>query len=122
MVFDRQTFLQLGEGNPERLRRLVDAFSSSAKRTLDDLASALTESNAEVAGQLGHKLKSGARWMGALQLATLAEELEQSVPSDRIGTGKALQSELMRQYTNALRQMELFLSNLKALQEGDTKP
>lgn len=106
-IFDNEAFIRLAEGNPERARRLADAFATSARRTLDELDEAMAQQNAEMVGRLGHKLKSSAYWVGAIVLGDMARCLEDMGPGQRIEACRRLQPELQMHVDYVLREMQI---------------
>ena len=82
--FDRATFLAMAPGSikdPSRLARLAAAYEKSTRNSLANLASAIEQSNLNQTREVGHKLKSGSTWFGALALGLIGEQLE-NLPND----------------------------------------
>ena len=82
--FDRATFLAMAPGSikdPSRLARLAAAYEKSTRNSLANLASAIEQSNLNQTREIGHKLKSGSAWFGALALGLIGEQLE-NLPDD----------------------------------------
>ena len=82
--FDRATFLAMAPGSikdPCRLARLAAAYEKSTRNSLVNLASAIEQKNLAKTREIGHKLKSGSTWFGALALGLIGEKLE-NLPND----------------------------------------
>lgn len=65
----------------DRLQRLATAYEKSTRGSLAKLAIAIEQGNLEQSREIGHKLKSGSNWFGALALGLLGEQLE-TLPND----------------------------------------
>lgn len=76
IVLAAGTLAELAGGQPARMRKYATAFLDSAHKTLEGLEEALSIGDIEAVSGLGHKLKSGARWVGAIGMGDLAQELE----------------------------------------------
>jgi len=63
-------------GNPAKMRKYALLFSESAQRTMGQIEEALAQGDMARAGDLGHRLKSSARAIGAMGFANLCEALE----------------------------------------------
>lgn len=58
------------------INELIDTFLEDAPRLLEEIRSALAAHNADTFRRAAHSMKSNAATFGAIQLATLAKELE----------------------------------------------
>ena len=75
-VLDMAVLDALTGGRADRLRKFATSFLASAENTIGALEAAVAENRIEPVSALGHKLKSAARWMGAMAMGELAEQLE----------------------------------------------
>jgi CheY-like chemotaxis protein/HPt (histidine-containing phosphotransfer) domain-containing protein len=83
-AWDGLALTRMVGNNPQSQQRLLQKFHSSAAQTMLEIAAAVQAQDWLAVARLGHKLKSPARSVGALQLAALSDALEQA--------GKALQA------------------------------
>jgi HPt (histidine-containing phosphotransfer) domain-containing protein len=60
-----------------KLRRFAALFVANAQSTLDEIAQALAEGDAQTVRELGHRLKSSSRAVGAQAFAELCQALDQ---------------------------------------------
>ena len=79
--FDQTIFLAMAPNEPKRIIRLAAAYERSTRDSLDKLASAIEQADLIRTREIGHKLKSGSKWFGALALGALGEQLEK-LPDD----------------------------------------
>jgi len=63
-------------GNPDKMRKYANMFLESARDGLADLADAASRDDFTRMADLGHRLKSSARAVGAMRFAQLCEQLE----------------------------------------------
>lgn len=75
-AIDMKILIELTSGRPAMMRKFASTFLESTEATVISLREALNEENADQVRALGHKLKSAARWVGAMQLGELAEQTE----------------------------------------------
>jgi PAS domain S-box-containing protein len=64
------------QGDPEKLRHFAYRFTASAQANLLDIQKAMEQKNWSALAGLGHRCKSSARAVGAVQFAALCEVLE----------------------------------------------
>lgn len=91
-MLDPAALLALTHGDGARTQKLVMLFQSSATESLSALAQALAAGHLPAARQIAHKIKSSARWVGALALGDLAAQLEamaDSAPPSVVSSGGA---------------------------------
>jgi two-component system, sensor histidine kinase and response regulator len=74
--FDEAAFRQLCELFDDDVAEVIDAYLLDAPRQFDVMSSALVEGNHAVLDRAAHTLKSSSRSIGAIKVATLAEQLE----------------------------------------------
>jgi len=76
-IIDPATYSGLKEmTGAEFINELVDTFFAEAPRLLTDLQQALASNDAELFRRSAHSLKSNSNTFGALELGSLAKELE----------------------------------------------
>lgn len=75
-VLDLEVLRNIVGGQPDRLRKFTGKFVDSAQTTLQEIDVALARGDLAELGALGHRLKSGARSIGAGDFALLCEALE----------------------------------------------
>ena len=75
---DTSVLEALVSNDPAVIREFLLDFRVSAAKTAAELKAACDNAQAAQAGALAHKLKSSARWMGALALGELCDEIEQA--------------------------------------------
>jgi signal transduction histidine kinase/CheY-like chemotaxis protein len=96
LVWDRLALARMVGNSRESQQRLLQKFQSSAAETVLEMSVAVQAQDWTAAAGLGHKLKSSARSVGAMQLAALSEALEQA--------GKARQATACRQLADRVQQ------------------
>lgn len=75
-----------GCDEPELLQEFLQDFATLAHRTATDLQREAAAGALDVVGQLAHRVKSSARYVGARALGDLAERLEHAA---KAGQGEA---------------------------------
>lgn len=88
-VFDPAILKQLVGGDPGMVLEFLEAYSTSARRTADELLGAVARQDWSGAGAAAHKLKSASRYVGANALGELCATLE---ALGRAGDGSAMQA------------------------------
>ncbi len=73
---DMASLLALGRNNPEKIRRLAKIFLASTGEGVEQILAAQAAGDHAVLAQVGHRLKSSTRSVGAIHLAELMSELE----------------------------------------------
>ena len=86
-------------GNPDKMRKYAFMFLDSARDGLDDIGEAVARGDMERAADIGHRMKSSARAVGAMDFSQLCHQLEQL----RVG--------------GAVAEADLLLSRMLALRE-----
>ncbi len=69
--------LMVGD-KPEMINRMLKKFILYAREQVNEITAAVISGNTDLAAELAHKLKSGARSVGAMQLGQLCQELERA--------------------------------------------
>ena len=76
-IIDKATFEELKQMSGEDfINELIDAFLDDAPNMIQNMESALEARDVESFRRNAHSLKSNANTFGAMELATLAKELE----------------------------------------------
>jgi two-component system sensor histidine kinase/response regulator len=86
-------------GNPDKMRKYAFMFLDAARDGLGDIGEALGRCDMERAADIGHRMKSAARAVGAMDFSQLCHQLEQL----RRG-GAAAEAELLLARMLALRE------------------
>lgn len=76
MEIDLTVLRALGRDNPEKIRRLATIFLASTGEGIEQLLAAQAAGDFTTLAQIGHRLKSSTRSVGAAHLADLMVELE----------------------------------------------
>ncbi|SHH51295.1 PAS domain-containing hybrid sensor histidine kinase/response regulator [Massilia sp. CF038] len=80
-VIDLTILAKLLSYDPDKVRKFAFKFLQTTHEGFDDMERALAAGNVERVRELGHRIKSAARTVGALGMATLCERLEQLPPA-----------------------------------------
>jgi len=75
-IIDLSILSQMVDGDPKKLRRYAALFVEAMPASLADLDDAMRQGHLPALADLGHRMKSSARMVGALGLAALYELLE----------------------------------------------
>jgi HPt (histidine-containing phosphotransfer) domain-containing protein len=107
-MIDLNTFNDLkGSTGADYIGELIDAFLDDAPDLFSQMRSALADKDAEAFRRAAHSMKSNAATFGAMELSSLAKELESLARENNLEISNRL--EVMEE---AYRQVE---SQLKAL-------
>jgi signal transduction histidine kinase/CheY-like chemotaxis protein len=82
-------------GDRQRVDKLATSFVTFTRDDLEHLAEALNVSDLETARQIGHKLKSGARQVGAHGFADLCQTLEKLDEQDGLSHAGSIYQQLL---------------------------
>ncbi|MEN9866832.1 MAG: hypothetical protein RL748_2422, partial [Pseudomonadota bacterium] len=77
-AIDLKVLANLIGNNPEKIQKFAQKFHDNAENGLNELDAACQAGDLATIGGIGHRLKSGARAVGAIEFADLCESLEQS--------------------------------------------
>ena len=91
--------------DPVAIEEVLQAFRNSAAEARSELARSISEGSLQVASDVAHRLKSGARAIGATRLADCCEEIEIAA---REGQLKVLQT-LAPHFVKELQAVDRFL-------------
>ena len=75
---DPAAFARLGLGDPQKSRRFTEAFLKSVADAIDECDRGLASSDLALLREVGHRIKSTARWVEAESLARACEALERA--------------------------------------------
>ena len=106
---DMNTFNSLKESTgADYIGELIDAFLDDAPNLLAQMKSALTSNNAESFRRAAHSMKSNAATFGAMELSTLAKELEGLARENNLEIGNKLEvmEESFRRVESQLRALK----------------
>jgi len=87
-----------GVGGDKMVRQVVDLYLESSSTLVDGLYSDLSQGNAEAVRQSAHALKSSSQNVGACELATLSQELEEMGRSGKLVDTDKYMGELNKLY------------------------
>ncbi len=91
-VIDQATFDELKQISGEDfINELIDAFLDDAPNMLNNMETALKENDVESFRRNAHSLKSNANTFGAMELGTLAKELEFMAKENNMDIGNRLE-------------------------------
>lgn len=76
-LFDIAALAQTFGGKPDKMRKYTRLFLDAARDGLADIDAALAAGSLVTLAELGHKLKSSARAVGAMRFGNLCYALEQ---------------------------------------------
>ncbi|MCX7556116.1 Hpt domain-containing protein [Xanthomonadaceae bacterium JHOS43] len=97
--------------DPDVLVEIVTHFEQVGESLRDELLHAARETDAAAASLLAHRLKSSARWVGALPLGTLCATLEEK-------SALAGPAELARQIAGVVKSMDETLMAMRLWREA----
>jgi two-component system sensor histidine kinase/response regulator len=89
-LFDLRALAQTFGNKPEKMRKYANMFIESAQDGLREVQVALAAGDMVRLAELGHRIKSSARAVGAMSFAELCLALEKMTPSDGIETARAV--------------------------------
>jgi HPt (histidine-containing phosphotransfer) domain-containing protein len=75
-IIDLSILSQMVDGDPNKMRRYAALFVQAIPESMAELNSAVDQGHLPTLADLGHRMKSSARMVGALGLAGLCESLE----------------------------------------------
>ena len=81
-VLDLAVLAALLGGDPKKVRKFAIKFLQNSQDGIRDMEAALGRGEVQAVRELGHRLKSAARSVGALSMADLCEDLEQLAPGE----------------------------------------
>jgi CheY-like chemotaxis protein/HPt (histidine-containing phosphotransfer) domain-containing protein len=89
-LFDVRALAQTFGNKPEKMRKYANMFIDSAQDGLREVQAALDAGDMVRLSELGHRIKSSARAVGAMSFADLCLALEKMAPSDGIERARAI--------------------------------
>ena len=81
--------------NPEKMRKYAFLFLDSANDGIAEVNEALGRADLVRAGELGHRIKSSAKAVGAMSFAALCLQLEQQGPQGTVDEARALVAQMV---------------------------
>ena len=104
-VIDQAAFDELKQmAGGDYINELIDAFLEEAPSMISQMEAALSSRDAEVFRRNAHSLKSNANTFGAMELGSLAKELEMMGRENNLNVGNRLEilKESFQQVSNEL--------------------
>jgi len=89
-LFDLRALAQTFGNKPEKMRKYANMFIDSAQDGLREVQVALEAGDIVRLSELGHRIKSSARAVGAMSFADLCLALEKMTPADGIDRARAI--------------------------------
>ncbi|XLZ71080.1 CHASE domain-containing protein [Massilia sp. SR12] len=89
-LFDLRALAQTFGNKPEKMRKYANMFIDSAQDGLREVQAALDAGDMVRLSELGHRIKSSARAVGAMSFADLCLALEKMAPADGIERARAI--------------------------------
>ena len=91
-LIDKTTFEELKQISGEDfINELIDAFLDDAPNMLNNMKNALADKDVESFRRNAHSMKSNANTFGAMELGTLAKELEFMAKENNLDVGNRLE-------------------------------
>ena len=87
-LMDLRMLAQTFGNKPEKMRKYANMFLDSARDGLAEVRAALEQEDLKRLSELGHRIKSSARAVGAMSFAELCLQLEHMTPEDDIGKAR----------------------------------
>jgi signal transduction histidine kinase/CheY-like chemotaxis protein/HPt (histidine-containing phosphotransfer) domain-containing protein len=81
-VIDLSVLATLLRGDPQKVRKFAIKFLQNSQEGLRDMWAALARGDVQAVRELGHRVKSAARSVGAFGMADLCQELEHLAPGE----------------------------------------
>ena len=86
--------------DPDVIREFLRAFWMSTSKTADELTAACEVKDGSLVADLAHKLKSPARSVGALRLASLCDEIQSAAAASDFGSIQSLLPQFVAEKAN----------------------
>jgi HPt (histidine-containing phosphotransfer) domain-containing protein len=93
-MFDVRALAQTFGNKPEKMRKYANMFIDSAQDGLREVQAALEAGDMVRLSELGHRIKSSARAVGAMSFADLCLALEKLAPADGIERARAIVAQM----------------------------
>jgi len=93
-LFDLRALAQTFGNKPEKMRKYANMFIDSAQDGLREVQAALAAGDLVRLSELGHRIKSSARAVGAMSFADLCLALEKMTPADGIERARSIVSQM----------------------------
>jgi CheY-like chemotaxis protein len=82
-AFDLTRLDELGNGDSVRIKKYADHFLTALHASAGELLQALADNRLDTLAGLAHRMKSTARWVGAVQLGDIFAAVEQAAKAGR---------------------------------------
>lgn len=82
MILDPNVLTEMVGDDPALHKALLSQFVPQTSDIVAEVDAAFADNSAEAVGALGHKLKSSARYMGAIALGDICEALQNAGEAD----------------------------------------
>jgi HPt (histidine-containing phosphotransfer) domain-containing protein len=125
LIFDHTAFRRLADGDARRTARLVDVFKSSMRSSLDQLAAAAANRDLGALRAVGHRIKSGPAWIGALGLCEIGQQIEDAASGRMSGPEADLPALVGRaeaSFRAAVAEMDEALKSFEDAAQGRNAP
>jgi two-component system sensor histidine kinase/response regulator len=86
-VIDLSVLAKLLDYHPQKIRKFAFKFLQSTQEGLNAMEAALARGEVQTMRELGHRIKSAARTVGALGMGELCWQMEQLAPGQAAGAG-----------------------------------
>lgn len=96
-----QKFVDILGGETESVQEVADLFLEESKAVGEELVQAIEEGDPEMTRRLAHRLKSSARQLGALGLADVAQDLEDTGARGDVQRARELAPDFQRHLERA---------------------
>ncbi|MBY0240954.1 MAG: response regulator [Burkholderiaceae bacterium] len=117
-VFDLSVLSALLGDDPAKVRKFAYKFVLSSQEGVRDMETALARGEVQPVRELGHRIKSAARSVGAFRMADLCEELELLAPGEA-ASEQAGARDIVAQLKAVLQQVTLQVTLLTACTAGE---
>jgi len=110
-MFDMEALAQTFSGKPDKMRKYTALFMVTAREGLVEVDAALADGDMKLLGDLGHRIKSAARAIGAMRFGALCYALEQMRHAPDPERAAQIVAQMHAMLTPLSEQIELELSN-----------
>jgi len=117
-VMDLSVLATLLGDDPQKLRKFAYKFLLSSQEGVRDMDAALVRGEVQTVRELGHRIKSAARSVGAFRMADLCEDLERLAPGEAASEVEGALS-MVAQLKDLLEQVTLHVMQTTACSADD---
>ncbi|MFT6389524.1 MAG: HPt (histidine-containing phosphotransfer) domain-containing protein [Cellvibrionaceae bacterium] len=108
-IWDRDGFMNRIMNSATIAQKLFELFKTHTPKTIEQLGSAVEAGQTQEAGLLAHKLKGSVSNLGGIELASLAQKIEQAGKCDDMSEVEVLWPAVLPQYEKLLKQIQVGL-------------